>query len=337
MFGFRYVKFEPNAEVFVIKNGRTVKRGAGLSFWYYAPSTSFIKVPLESAAAPFIFEELSADFQAVSVQGELMYRIAEPEKIKDQIDFSLSRRMEYRSEGPSTLDQRIVNVAKTIVKREIGRLQLRDALKAADTLKEAVLRDLAADGFLKGLGIEATNLAVLAVLPSKETERALEAETRERILKEADDAIYERRNASVEQERRIKENELNTEIAVEAKQRQIREAQVEAERAVAEKRRLLEAETMAFRIEQEAERGRLATTAAQNARIEADARAYAMEALIRAVAGADRELIAVLAQSGMQSDQLIAQAFEALARNAGKIGELNMSSELLGTLLKRER
>ena len=36
---------------------------------------------------------------------------------------------------------------------------------------------------------------------------------------EADEAIYARRNAAVEQERRIKESELNTEIAVEEKQR----------------------------------------------------------------------------------------------------------------------
>ena len=53
---------------------------------------------------------------------------------------------------------------------------------------------------------------------------ALEAETREKILKESDDAIYLRRNSSVEQERKIKENELNTEIAVENKKKQIKEA-----------------------------------------------------------------------------------------------------------------
>jgi len=40
--------------------------------------------------------------------------------------------------------------------------------------------------------------------------RALEAETSEKILKMSDDAIYERRNVSIEQECRVKENEYNT-------------------------------------------------------------------------------------------------------------------------------
>ena len=58
-----------------------------------------------------------------------------------------------------------------------------------------------------------TNINILSILPNKETARALEAETRENILREADDAVYKRRNAAVEQERKIKENELNTQIA----------------------------------------------------------------------------------------------------------------------------
>ena len=51
------------------------------------------------------------------------------------------------------------------------------------------------------------------------------------MFREADEAIYARRNSAVEQERAIKENELNTEIAVENKKRQIRETQMDAERA----------------------------------------------------------------------------------------------------------
>jgi len=337
MFGFRFVKFEPNAHVFVIKNGRIARQGAGLSFWYFAPSTSFIKIPLESGAAPFIFEELSTDFQTLSIQGEITYRVSDPSKIKDQMNFVVSSRtLDYESEDPQRIDQKIVNVAKTVIKREVERLTLKDAIKATDRIKAEAERSLRTDEYLASLGLEATNLSILAVLPNKETGRALEAETRERILKEADDAIYERRNASVEQERKIKENELNTEIAIEAKKRQIREAQVDAERAVQEKTRLLEAENMSFRIEQEGERGRLAKLAAESSRTESDAKAYSMESLLKAFGSMDPSLLDILAKGGMRPEQLIAQAFDSLARNAEKIGELNMSPDLLATLLKRE-
>lgn len=50
-------------------------------------------------------------------------------------------------------------------------------------------------------------LSILAIVPNKETLRALEAQAREEMLRSADNALYERRNASIEQERRVKENE----------------------------------------------------------------------------------------------------------------------------------
>lgn len=50
----------------------------------------------------------------------------------------------------------------------------------------------------------------------------------QRLNLKADEAIDDRRNAAVEQERAIKENELNTEAAVEHKKRVIREAANEA-------------------------------------------------------------------------------------------------------------
>ena len=69
--------------------------------------------------------------------------------------------------------------------------------------------------------------------------KALQADAREELLRKADEAIYARRNSAVEQERKIKENELNTEIAVQQKQRQVRETQMAAEIAVEEQRATL--------------------------------------------------------------------------------------------------
>jgi hypothetical protein len=68
------------------------------------------------------------------------------------------------------------------------------------------------------LGIEIVGANILGISATPEMARALETDTREKLQQEADQAIYERRNFAVEQERRIKESELNTEIAVEEKQ-----------------------------------------------------------------------------------------------------------------------
>ena len=71
---------------------------------------------------------------------------------------------------------------------------------------------------ITSLGIEVMSVSVLGISADPEMARALEAETRESLQQEADKAIYDRRNFAVEQERKIKESELNTEIAIEEKQ-----------------------------------------------------------------------------------------------------------------------
>lgn len=142
-----------------------------------------------------------------------------------------------------------------------------------------------------------------------------------------------RRNAAVEQERAIKENELNTEIAVENKKRQIREAQMDAERAVQEKRQLLEQAQMAARTQLEEQRKSLVALATQNAKAEADARAYGISAIMQALGTADARIVQALASAGMKPEQLIAVAFQDIASKAEKIGQLNVSPELLRELL----
>src|SRR5207245_1097958 len=109
------------------------------------------------------------------------------------------------------------------------------------------------------------------------------------------EAIYARRNAAVELERGIKENELNTEIAVENKRRQIREAQMDAERAVQEKQHLLRTAEMEANIGLEERRKELVGRAAENAKAEADARAYGISATMQALGTADTRILQALA------------------------------------------
>ena len=123
---------------------------------------------------------------------------------------------------------------------------------------------------MQALGLELLGLSILAVKPKPETSRALEAETREALLRRADEATYSRRNAAVEQDRAIKENELATEVAVENKKRQVREAQMEAERSVQERRMRIEQEEVTGRIGLETQKKDLLTLASANSREEAD-------------------------------------------------------------------
>jgi hypothetical protein len=166
------------------------------------------------------------------------------------------------------------------------------------------------------LGIEVLGLSIVSIKPTPEMTKALQADAREQMLLKADEAIYARRNAAVAMERTIKENELQTEIAVEDKRRQVRETQMAGEIAV------------------EQQRSKLVGQRVENERKEADARAYALNATLNPLKGVDWKILMAAGGRGADPKLNIALAFRELAENAGKIGELNISPDLLATLLK---
>lgn len=232
------------------------------------------------------------------------------------------------------LPQRIINIVRVLNKKTLEGLQLKDAIKSSEILAQGILKEIRMNEEVNLLGIEILGLSILAILPNKETARALEAQSREQILRKADEAIYERRNASIEQERRIKENEFNTEIAVENKKKQVRETQLEAERAFQQKQNQLKEEQMNFETILEEKRKDFIELTVQNSKAEADAKAYELSAVMKALEGINPNVIQSLASIGMQPNKLIAMAFQELAEKAGQIGNLNISPDLLQQLMK---
>ena len=320
MLGFEYKKAPPTVQVILHQSGRVLKQGPGLSFWYFAPVCTVVDIPLTSQDVAFIFNENTADFQELSVQGQVTYKITNPEQASQMLDFSVDRKGNYlNSAGADPIEllgARLVNATQVVAQSIIRPLTLREILKKPKGIVSGILEELKKSEVLAILGVQILDLSVLALAPTKEMARALESETREKIQQQADQAIYARRNGAVEEERRIKESELNTEIAVENKKREIRETKMAADIALEEQREALIA------------------TKLENDRKEADSRAYALESTLKPVRDIDwRTLMAVAARSGGDSRMVMSLAFQQLAENAGKIGTLNLTPDLLQTLL----
>jgi hypothetical protein len=293
-----------------------------------------VAVPLASVDAPFMFAEVTADFQEVTVQGQVTYRVAEPRKLAGLLNFTLGPdQRTYVSDDPEKLPVRVVNAVQVLMRDALEKRPLKEALRASEHLVATLRPRLAACDIVVQLGLEILDLSLLAIKPNPETARALEAEVREQLLMESDEAIYVRRNFAVEQERAIKENELNTDIAVEHKRRQIRETKIDADHSVAQRRQAMREEELAGKITLEEERGRLVSLAVDNRKAEADAQAYGMRVVVEAFKGVEPKVMQALATAGMEPAQLIATAFQNLADNAGKIGNLNIAPELLQELL----
>lgn len=337
MLGFRYLKAGPTQFVIHHQDGRIRRAGEGLSFLYYRPTSSIVIVPVGSADVPFIFNETTEDFQTVSVQGQLMYRITDPQRVAALLDFTVDGDPDrYLSDDPEKLSQRLVNLAQVLVRAEIDRRPLRDALRDSDAVARALQSGLENSEMPAALGIDVLGVSITAIRPTPEMAKALEADARELLLQQADQALYERRNAAVEQERRIKENELNTQLAVEAKERQIREAKVEADLAVETREQEIREVHLAGQVRLEETRKHLVRAQVENVRAEAEAQAHAMEAALRPLLNLDEATLQLLSLQTADPRLMVSMALREIARNAAKIGHLNISPELMDSLLARQ-
>lgn len=316
----RFIKVPPTTYVLQYKHGKIKREGAGLSFFYYAPSSTIVTVPLASADVPFVFQETTADFQAVTLQGQLTYRVVDPKRLAALLDFSNNGHNSHANDrnapdDPHKLPERLINITHTLARSITQRFALRDLLVGSDAVVAEVLGKLRPSEGVATLGVEVLGLSLLSIKPTPETARALEADAREALQRRADEAIYARRNAAVEQERLIKESELNTEIAVEEKKRQIRETQMAAEIAVEE------------------QRSQLIDRRVENEHKDADSRAYALTETLKPLRDLDWKTLMMLGGKNADPKAMIALAFQEMADNAQKIGELNVSPDLLKSLI----
>lgn len=336
MFYFKYIKSDTNTCLMQFRSGKLVREGRGQSFFYFTPTSSLVAVPVGSQEIPFMFQEVSQDYQEITVQGQFIYRVVDARKLSDLMNFSLKTDGKtYESDDPKKLPSRIMNLVQVRLRTMIQQMDLQEVLTSSNSLAVSMAQELESSSVLESMGISVLDISIVAIKPTPETSRALEASVREKLLQDADEAIYIRRNASVEQERSIKENELRTDIAVEQKKREIEETKREALRALQEKDRVIKQEKLNGDIELEDKRNKLVELSSTNSRKVADDKAYAISTSMEAMAKVDTRILEALTSSGMDPEQMISQAFRELARSSGKIGELNISPELLQTLSRR--
>lgn len=317
MLGFKYIKAAPTAYIILHRRGRVVREGAGLSFLYFKPTAEISKVPLNTTDVPFVFGEMTADYQDVAVQGEVTYRIKDPRRLAELMDYSIDGSGRYFSDDPDKTRDRVTHAAQIITRSFAQRFRLRELLVKSDQMVSELTTGLRQSESVTMLGLEILGVSILGIKPSPDMVKALQAEAREQMLRKADEAVYERRNAAVELERTIKENELNTEIAVEQKKKIVRETQVQGEVAVEQKRK----ELIDHRV--------------TNERKEHQARVEALKGVLDQVRDVDWRTLMAVSGQGLDAKAMIAMAFRDLADNAQKIGNLTISSELLETLLKK--
>lgn len=336
MLGINYIKFDSMNYVIHYKNGKISKEGRGLSFFYFSPNSSIVSIPVPSKDFQFVFTETTKDYQQVTLQGQITYKIENPKQIAETLDFTVNSKKQYIKNDFEKIQQRIINEAQTASASVIQRLNLKEALRQLEEIESEIFTSVQQSKTVKMLGLEVLSVNILGVTPNPEMARALEAQTRESLQKEADQAIYERRNFAVEQERIIKESELNTEIAVEEKQKQIVEKKMETDVVKQQNVQELKEMEMKSNITLEEQKKVLIDIQVTNEKKEADVKEYVLNANLKPYKEMNWKTLMAISNTGNDPSNNIALAFRELAENADKIGNLNISPELLDSIVKHK-
>jgi hypothetical protein len=222
----RYFKGEPNVHVIRYQRGRMIANGPGLAFWYMRYNTSVALVPIVTQDAPFIFNEATRDFQVVAIQGNISYRITAPLEAARAVNYAIDTKTNrYRSDDPAKLAQRLINAVQGHTRAQVIDLPLEQALTKVKDLAADVLARVQTEPLLSSLGVAIDGLHFASVSATPEMKKALEADYREALQQRADQAIYARRAKAIEEERRIKHREMDTEVELENQKKALVEMQ----------------------------------------------------------------------------------------------------------------
>jgi len=317
----RHLRAEPTSHVLFYKGGALRHSGAGLAFWFLPLGASVSVVPLDDRELPLLFKGRSADFQDVTVNGAVTWRVRNPEDVAKRVDFAVDVDSGAYTKDPldriaATITQLAGQLAQAYLTSQPLRAVLKDGLSV---IRGALHEGLMNDEGLASIGVEIVAVRVASVLPTSEMEKALQMPTREKIQQEADEATFGRRALAVDKERAIQENELQNQIEL-AK----REETLIAQRGQNERRRAQET-AESKRIEAEA--------AAKNVKVNAEAQAESIRVLEEAKVNAEKERMDIYRE--LSSSTMMGLAARELAGKLQTIEHLNLSPDVLGSLLQR--
>ncbi|WP_131744983.1 SPFH domain-containing protein [Frankia sp. Cppng1_Ct_nod] len=317
----RHLRGTPTAHIRHLRGGRVVHDGIGLTFWYRPRTAVISEIPLDDRELPLLFHARTRDFQDIAVQATVTFRIADPAVASNRLDFGVDP--EKGTWRTSPLDQLAGLITETAQQHAfdlLAQTALTDALvSGVPAVRARIHEGLVGDQRLAETGIAVVGVRVVAVRPEADMEKALRTPVREQVQTEADRATYSRRVVSVEQERRIAENEMQNQIELAR-----REEQLVTQRGANDR----------LRASQKAAAERIAVQAqAEGTRVSASARAEATR-LIGAAEG-EAETARVAALRDLDRSAVIALAVRDLAGNLPEINTLAITPDLVTTLLAR--
>ncbi|MCA1680172.1 MAG: SPFH domain-containing protein [Actinobacteria bacterium] len=317
----RHLRGEPTSHVLAYRNGTLRRQGPGLAFWFRAINTAIAEVPVDDRELPFLFHARSRDFQELTVQGVITFRVADPALVARRIDFSLDLDNGRWAQAPlEQVGGLLTQLAQQFVIDELVKLELRAILAdGVAPIRDRIAAGLGSEDALDDLGLGVVAVRVADLSPTSDLERALQQPAREAIQQKADEATFGRRALAVENERAIADNELINRIEL------ARREEALVTREGANDRRRAEERAAAELIAAQAKDARL--------RLAADRDAETLDTVEAAKLRAEAERARI--QAAIPVEILLALALREVAGQLGNIDHLTLTPDMITPVLAR--
>ena len=318
-----HIRSEASSHLTYHRRGTLRRSGRGLAFWLDPSVASISEVPMADREMTFVVNAQSADFQDLAVQGSILWRVVDPGRLAERVDFTLDLKTgRPLAEPEAQITALLTGLAREFADSYIKGLGVRAVLEAGlSPLQAALNLGLVQNETLGDMGLSVITARVAALRPSSELARALQAPTFESLQQKADEATFARRALAVDKERAIAENELANQIELAARRAELIARMDENARSEAEAR------AGADRIATEAE--------AANAVTRAEAEAARIRLVETAAVAAERDRMAVLA--GLPVGALYALAAREFAAKLDRVDSLTVSPDMISGLINQVR
>ena len=205
------------------REGKVRQSGRGLVFWFRPDITSIAELPMDDRETTVFVKGRSSDFQSVNVQGVIGWRIADPERLAERLDFTIGlRHGEHEGQPIEQIEARLSGLVSQTALDYLATASVRVLLDAGiEPLRARIDEVLGISPDLQDLGIAIVSVRLQNLAPSSELERALQTPTFEALQQKADQAMFERRALAVEKERAIAENELANRVELARREKQL--------------------------------------------------------------------------------------------------------------------
>lgn len=319
----RHLRSTPTTWVRHLRRGQVVREGTGLAFWFRPLSAALDEVPMDDRELTGLVHARTRDFQDVTVQTSLTYRVEDPVRAAARVDFSIDPATgRWRGTPLEQLYALLAQTAQQAVLDLLAGQTLEQTLAGGvGPVRDAAAAGLAADPRLADTGVHVVAVRAVSLRPQPDVEKALQTATRERIQQDADRATFERRAVAVERERAIGENELQTQIELARREQELVAQRGANARRQAEEVAAADAVHSRSQAQRQVELGESEATAT---RLLGEAQAAAEGARVALYAGLDPEVLLGLAvkelAAGLPQVQSLVLTPDLLAPVLAKLG-----------------